>query len=67
MSNHRTGLVQICIALVFAAAILISSFWLKDSDFAETSMFMLIAVWVTISGLVDRKSCSPKRKKTCQF
>lgn len=45
MKPQKAALLNIVVSLVFAAAILISSFVLVDEKLATTVMFVLIALW----------------------
>ena len=45
MDSKKVTLYIILVSLAFAIAILMSSYMLSDTDYAETAMFILIAIW----------------------
>lgn len=66
MNSRKAALYLILVSLVAAAAMLISSALLADSDSAETVMFIIIAIWfvpfVWLSGrAVSKKSAEDEQ------
>lgn len=45
MSNKKINILQIGIALFFAAAIILSTYLMKGSEHSDTVMYLLIALW----------------------
>ena len=48
MSSKTVPLLQIGIALIFAGAILLTSYLMDNSNQSQTVMYILIAIWCTI-------------------
>ena len=63
MSSKRVSQLQIGIALIFAGIILLSSYLMKGSEYAEIIMFVIIAMWfIPFSYLANIKSKAQKSK-----
>ena len=66
MTQKEIAYLQICLALVFAGAILVSSWLLGDSGQRNTVVFLLIAAWwVPFSALLSAGGHSIRGELTC--
>jgi hypothetical protein len=64
MSSKKVAILQIGVALLFALAILLSSYFIDSSEQSQTVTTILIGIWfVPFSYLVKMKS--KNRKTTC--
>ena len=64
MSSKKVAILQIGVALLFALAILLSSYFIDSSEQSQTISTILIAIWfVPFSYLV--KTDSKNRKSRC--
>ena len=64
MSNKKNAVLQLGIALLFAGAILLTSYLMKGSEYSNTATFIFIGLWfIPFSYLVKIKS--KKSKTTC--
>ena len=52
MSPKKAVILNIIIALIFAGAIILSSWLLQDTDYAQTVMYIIIALWIIPSGIL---------------
>ena len=61
MSNKKNAVLQLGIALLFAGAILLTSYLMKGSEYSNTATFILIGLWfIPFSYLVKIKSKNRK-------
>jgi len=61
MADHGKSRSTILLALIFAAAILLQSFYIADRRLATTVMFLLIGAWIAVdSCLQTDKRCRVK-------
>ncbi|MCW8850130.1 MAG: hypothetical protein OQJ81_09160 [Melioribacteraceae bacterium] len=64
MSNKKNSVLQVLIALLFAGAILLTSYLMNGSEYSKTATFLLIGLWfIPFSYLVKIKN--KNRKTTC--
>lgn len=63
MNTKKIILLQIGIALLFAGAILISSYFMNNSEHSQTITFLLIALWfIPFSYLLKIRSKNHKTR-----
>jgi len=69
MTNNKIALLQIGVALFFAAAILLSSYLLGGTQYehnSDTVTFFIIAIWfIPFSFLAKEANKNAKANKTC--
>ncbi len=54
MTSKKAGFLQICLALGFAAAMIVAGWLLRGSEYKDTVVFLFIAVWwVPFSALLS--------------
>lgn len=56
MDPKKAGFYQIVTSLVFAAAILVTAYLLKDTGYGPTVMFILIGLWVIPFSIINASS-----------
>lgn len=64
MSPKKAIILNIIIALIFAGAIMLSSWLLQDTEHAQTVMYIIIALWFIPSGILT--AAGVKRDKNEQ-
>ena len=67
MKQNRFGMIQITCAIFFALMILLNSWLLGESEYAQTAMFFLIALWVSAASVIDKKANKAHGKKQCRL
>lgn len=64
-SPKRNGTLIILVSLAFAAAMLLTSFFMADSPHRETVVFLLIAVWWIPFTYLSARS-APRCRSRCK-
>lgn len=67
MKQNGFALTQIGCAIFFALMILLNSWLLGQADHAQTAMFFLIALWVSVASVIDKKAKKAHGKKQCRL
>ena len=67
MKQNRNQMMQIGSAIFFALLILLNIWLFRESEYSQTTMFFLIALWVIIANAVDQKAKKDHCKKECRL
>jgi phosphatidylserine synthase len=65
MSNKKINFLQIGIAILFAAAIILSNFLIKGSEHSDTILFVLIALWFVPYLYLSKLKNKNRKEKIC--
>ena len=65
MTNKKINLLQIGIALVFAAVIILSNYLMKGAEHSDTVMYLLIALWFIPFLYLSRLANKNKKENVC--